>query len=415
MSEAVILHIDMDAFFASVEQRDDPRLRKLPIAVVGSHKRTVLVSPSYEARSYGVKTGMTKHEAKSICPDIVFVKADIDKYTRACRQILKIIYSFSPDIEVYSIDEFFLDISHTMHLFGEPDKVARQIKEKIYKGLGLSCSIGISHNRLLAKFASKRYKPGGVFWVKKHMLPDILDKLEPDDLWGIGKKTKERLSQMGINTLGDLRKYDILALKRVFGVNGPRLHLMASGIDDSLVVPVGREEEAKSMGHSMTFDKDTSDPDELNRYLLDLCDRVGRRLRRESLSARTVKLTIRYKDFTTFTKQKALESPTDDTKSLYHSALGILRAIRIRQPVRLLGVSAARLLPAGEEGSLFEESRRKYRLNRLLDQVNERFGDSAVSFASLLSQGKSPAHKKEPKRQGYVISPAWRPYGSRNY
>ena len=408
MPGPVILHIDMDAFFASVEQRDDPRLRNLPIAVVGSNKRTVLVSPSYEARSYGVKTGMTKHEARSICPDILFVKADIDKYTRSCSEILKIIYNFSPDIEVYSIDEFFLDISHTMHLFGRPDEVARQIKEKIYKALGLSCSIGISHNKLLAKFASKRRKPGGIFWVRKEMLPDILDDLEPDELWGIGKKTKERLSQMGINSLGDLRNHDIAALKRAFGINGPRLNLMASGIDDSAVVPIGREEEAKSMGHSMTFEKDTSDPVELNRYLLDLCDRVGRRLRRESLCAKTVKLIIRYKDFTTFTKQKALESPTDDTKDLYHSAQAILGSIRLKQPLRLLGVSAARLMPAEGGEWLFEEARRKYRLNRLLDHVNERFGDSAVSFASLLAPEKS-------KKQGYVISPAWRPYGSRNY
>lgn len=405
MAETTILHIDMDAFFASVEQRDNPKLRNKPIAVTGSDKRTVLVSPSYEARKFGVKTGMTKAEAKSLCPDIIFVKANTDKYMQSCNQIIKIIYRFSPDIEVYSIDEFFVDITHTMHLFGTPDYIAAKLKEEINGSVALSCSIGIAHNRLLAKLASERCKPGGIYWLNKEEVPAILDELKPDALCGIGKKTKEALEGLGIYTLGQLRRCNISTLNRKFGINGLKLHLMACGIDDSPVVPIGSEEEAKSIGHSMTLDEDTSDPVKLNRYLLELCDRVGRRLRKAGLCAKAVMLTIRYKSFTTFTKQKTLESPSDDTKCLYHNALSILKTIRLKEPIRLLGVSAAKLSPAGGDNFLFEEVRRKYRLNRLLDCVNERFGDSAVSFASLLNPGK---HQR-------IISPAWRPYGRRHY
>lgn len=405
MATTTILHIDMDAFFASVEQRDNPNLLNKPIAVIGSDKRTVLVSPSYEARAFGVKTGMTKPEAKSLCPDIIFVKANTDKYSRCCNQIIKIIYQFSPDIEVFSIDEFFVDITHTMHLFGAPDYIAGKIKEKINNSVGLSCSIGIAHNKLMAKLASEKCKPAGIYWLKRQELPSILDRLEPDALCGIGKKTKETLRAMGIYNLGQLRRCNISILKKKFGASGLKLHLMACGIDDSPVVPIGYEEETKSIGHSMTLKEDTADLVKLKRYLLELCDRVGRRLRKAGLCAKSIKLTIRYKSFTTFTKQKTIESPSDDTKCFYHNACSILKSLRLKEPVRLLGISLARFSPIGGNNFLFEEARRKYRLNKLLDYVNERFGDSAVSFASLLS----------PNQHQRIISPAWRPYGRRHY
>jgi len=405
MAERTILHIDMDAFFASVEQRDDPKLRNRPIAVTGSGKRTVLVSPSYEARAFGVKTGMTRTQARLLCPEIILVRAETQKYTHACNQIIKIVYGFSPDIEVFSIDEFFVDITHTMHLFGAPDEIAGRIQEDVSKRLGLSCSIGIAHNKLLAKLASERRKPCGIYWIRSNKVSSVLDGLKPDVLCGIGAKTKQALEQMGISSLGQLRNYNVAFLRRKFGVNGIKLHFMARGIDDSSVIPMGTEEEAKSMGHSMTLVKDISDMDSLSRHLLSLSDRVGRRLRNAGLSAKTVRLTIRYKSFATFTRQKTLEAHTDDTKALYAAVLSILKAIRLKEPVRLIGVSTAKLVTSEGDMSLFEENKRKYRLNRLLDYVNERFGDSAVSFASLLN---TKSHNK-------VISPAWRPHGTRNY
>ena len=405
MALSTILHIDMDAFFASVEQRDNPKLRNKPVAVVGSGKRTVLVSPSYQARAFGVKTAMTRLQAKALCPDIIFVTANTAKYVQACNQAMNIIYQFSPDVEVYSIDEFFVDITHTMHLFGTPDHIAGEIRGKVNSSMGLSCSIGIAHNKLLAKLASERCKPAGICALKKEELPAILDDLKPDELWGIGPKTKEALEALSIYNLGQLRRSNISILKKKFGVNGLKLHLMARGIDHSPVTPMGDEEECKSMGHSMTFKEDTSDPVKLNGYLLKLCDKVGRRLRREALCAKSIKLIIRYKSFTAFSKQKTLFSPSDDTKCLYHNALSILRSLHLKEPVRLLGLSAGKLSLTGGDNFLFEEARRKYKLNRLLDHLNERFGDSAVSFASLLGPGKHQA----------VISPAWRPYGSRHY
>lgn len=405
MAERTILHIDMDAFFASVEQRDNTSLRKKPIAVVGPNRRFVLVSPSYEARAYGVKTGMTGSEAKALCPNIILVKAGTDKYAAACSEIVKLLHAYSPDIEVYSIDEFFIDITHTMHLFGRPEDIARGIREKIDSSINLSCSIGIAHNKLLAKFASEKRKPGGTFRIKKEDAPGILKDVAPDELWGIGKSTKEVLGDMGIFTLGQLQRCSVSVLKRKFGINGIKLHLMASGIDDSPVVPIGFEEEAKSIGHSMTFSQDTSSRDRLNRYLLELCDKVGRRLRRANLCARNIKLTIRYKSFKTFTKQRTLASASDDTKCLYRNALLVLRSISLKEPVRLMGVVAGKLTSAVAGDFLFDESRRKYKLNKLLDHVNERFGEQAVSFASLLN----------PQKHQRIISPSWRPHGKRNY
>ncbi len=403
--DRTILHIDMDAFFASVEQRDNPSLLERPIAVVGSNARTVLVSPSYEARAYGVKTGMTKYQAKALCPDIVFVVGDTDKYTLACSNIAKILYSFTPDIEIFSIDEFFLDVTDTMHLFGTAEDIARDAKTKIESNLSLSSSIGIAHNKLLAKFASEKAKPGGIYTLKKGDVPDVFRDTKVSELCGIGKKTSEQLNLLGIETLGELSRYSPIQLKRVFGIKGLTLPLMARGIDDSPVIPAGGEEEAKSMGHSITFKQDTSDAKVLSRYLLELAVMVGKRLRRSALSTGTIRLTLRYKSFKTITRQKALISPTDDTKAIYDTARLVLQSIALKEPVRLLGITGSRLCAYSSTNSLFLRDNKRYRINRTLDIINERFNHPALFFASLLDTDK---HSK-------VISPAWRPAGNRNY
>ncbi len=403
--DTTILHIDMDAFFASIEQRDNPSLLAKPMAIVGSNARTVLVSPSYEARDYGVKTGMTKHQAKLLCPDIVFVTGNTDKYASVCSDIAKILYAFTPDIEISSIDEFFLDITNTMHLFGTAEDVARDAKKRIGKQLGLSSSIGIAHNKLLAKFASEKAKPGGIYCLKREDVADVFKNTKVGELCGIGKKTREQLNLMGIETLGDLRRCNPAQLKHLFGVKGLTLSLMADGIDDSPVVPVGTEDEAKSMGHSITFKEDTADANLLSRYLLELAEMVGRRLRKSALSAGTIRLTLRYKSFQTITRQKALTSPTDDTRAIYHTARLILQGIALKEPVRLLGITGSRLSAGSASGSLFQQDMKRYRINKVLDSINERFNHHALFFASLLDKDK---HSK-------VISPAWRPAGNRNY
>ena len=403
--DRTILHIDMDAFFASIEQRDNPSLLKKPIAVVGSNARTVLVSPSYGARAYGVKTGMTRHQAKLLCPDIIFVTGNTDKYALACSSIAKILYAFTPDIEIFSIDEFFLDITNTMHLFGTAEDIAKDAKTRIEEQLGLSSSIGIAHNKLLAKLASEKAKPGGIFILRKADVADLFKDTKVGELCGIGKKTCEQLNLMGIETLGELSKHDPAQLKDRFGIKGLALSLMAHGIDDSPVVPVGAEEETKSMGHSMTFKQDTSDPKALSRYLLELAEMVGTRLRRSALSTGTIRLTLRYKSFKTITRQRTLISPTDDTKAIYHTARLILQSITLKEPVRLLGITGSRLSAYSASGSLFLQDMKRYRINKALDSINERFDHPALFFASLLNMDK----------YGKVISPAWRPMGNRNY
>ena len=403
--DRTILHIDMDAFFASVEQRDNPSLLGKPIAVVGSNIRTVLVSPSYEARAHGVKTGMTKHQARLLCQDIVFVTGNTDKYASACSSIAKILYDFTPDIEIASIDEFFLDITNTMHLFGTSQEIAKTVKARIVDRLNLSSSIGIAPNKLLAKFASERGKPGGVFTLNKEDVTDVFEHTKVGELCGIGKRTSEQLSLMSIDTLGELSRYSPVQLKRVFGIKGLALSLMARGIDNLPVIPVGAEEDAKSMGHSMTFKQDTSDPRLLSRQLLELAEMVGRRLRKAGLSASTVRLTLRYENFKTITRQKVLTSPTDDTKDIYHTARLILQGIPLKEPVRLLGITGSRLSAYSTSDSLFLQDKKKYRINKTLDSTNERFNHPTLFFASLLNKDK---HVK-------VISPAWRPAGNRNY
>lgn len=400
-----VLHIDMDAFFASVEQRDDPALAGRAIAVTGQGARTVIVSPSYEARAFKVKTGMTKHQAQQLCPDIVFVQARPDKYASACSDILKILYRFTPDIEIFSIDEFFLDITGTQHLFGTPVKIARDIRKDIFDKLNLNASVGISCNKLLAKFASDRAKPDNIFCIDKDNMEDIFNDADVSQLCGIGKKTSQRLHAMGIHAIGQLRDYGHDKLRRVFGETGIALYMMANGLDDTPVVPIGEEAPAKSIGHSMTFERDTLNPAELSQHLLNLSDMAAKRLRSSGLSAGCVKLTIRYKSFKTFTRQKALSRATDDTKIIYDHARLILSGIKLKEPVRLLGVTCSMISECRQEESLFAQDNKKYSLNKVLDAVNERFHSGAVCFASLIGK---PKNKK-------TISPSWRPQGKGNY
>lgn len=403
--DRTILHIDMDAFFASVAQRDNPQLKGKPVAVIGSNARTVIVSPSYEARGFGVKTGMTRQQAKLRCTGIVFVPADNAKYSSICAKIAGILYAFTPDIEVSSIDEFFLDITTSMHLFGTADSVAVSAKTAVKKELGLDCSIGISHNKLLAKLASEKAKPAGICRISRQDVIPLFERTKVGMLCGIGKETCRQLASMGIYKLGQLRECSVDRLKRKFGINGIKLSFIAHGIDNSAVVPFYLEEEAKTMGHSMTFGRDISDMRVLSRQILKLAETVGRRLRKAGLSAGTIKLTIRYKSFKTFTRQRVVAPATDDTKNIYHTARSILENVKRREPIRLLGITGSKLSAPCQSGCLFTQGSKNRDIDKILDHINERFGSPALSFASLLNED----------RHSRVISPAWRPVGNRNY
>jgi DNA polymerase-4 len=406
MSERVILHIDMNAFFASVEQQSNPALRGKPIAVIGSAKRTVVTTCSYEARAYGVKTGMTVWEAKRNCPHLILVVGNNRKYTWTSARIVKIFLDYTPLVEVFSIDEAFLDITASQRLFGPPERIACLIKACIRHLFGITCSIGIAPNKLLAKLASEMRKPDGVVVIGEDEVQRVLENLPVRELCGVGSRTRQKLELLGIRNCGELGRFPVELLRKKFGVIGERLHLMGMGIDDSPVIPAEEADEVKSVGHSMTLEHDISLREEILRYLLELSEMVGRRARRYNVSGRTVTLSIRYADFDTWVgKQETLAEHINRSEDIYRAAAAILETLVLEQPVRLLGVRLSSLSYQGSQLPLFEEERKKTLMIGAVDQVNDRYGDFTVTFGSILD---------EDGKGSRVISPAWRPEGIRN-
>ncbi len=398
-----IIHIDMNAFFASVEQQINPALRGKPIAVIGSNERTVVTTSSYEARAFGVKTGMTKYEAKRLCPHIILVAGNTSRYTDTCRRLVGIYRQYTPDVEVYSIDEAFLDVTGSIRLFGGAESIAQKIKADIRRGLGerLTCSAGIAPNKLLAKLASDMKKPDGLVVIRREDVGKLLEHLPAKELCGIGSRLEASLRDVGIRTCGELGRASVHALKNRFGVIGERLKLMAQGIDDSPVIPMEQEPDAKSVGHSMTLDKDAHDPETLGRHVLQLSEMVGRRMRRGGYSGRTVALTLRYPDFTTFTKRATVGTCINNGIDIYLVAMDVLNAIRLQHPVRLVGVSVSNLTKNVAQIPLFAADRNKRAAVRAMDEINDRYGDFCITWGTLVER----YHHKG------VISPSWRPSG----
>lgn len=405
MAERVIMHLDMNAFFASVEQQANPALRGKPIAVTGAAGRTVITTASYEARALGVRTGMAVGEAKRACPELILVVGDNRKYTSTSRRIVAIMREFTPLVEVFSIDEAFLDLTGSQKLFGSPEEIAAKIKERIRGELGLTCSIGIAPNKLLAKLASDMMKPDGLTVISTESAPAILERLPVKEMFGIGGKTAHQLALLGIRTCGELGRFPQALLRKKFGVNGDKLHLIAKGIDDSAVVPEEEAEEVKSVGHSTTLDRDITGRAEIERWLLQLSEMVGRRARRYKVWGKTVTLTVRYADFTTFSRQETQPRHTNSSEEIYRAALKILDELTLEQPVRLLGVRITNLCYQTNQLPLFEEERRKTLATEAMDTVNGRFGDFTVTFGSLIDEENKGAK---------VISPAWKPEGIRS-
>jgi DNA polymerase IV len=400
--EKIILCVDMDAFFASVEQQVNPDLKGKPIAVTGAGARTIITTSSYEAREHGVKTGMTPHEAKKLCPHIIFVIGDNRRYAEICSRLEKICERFTPDIETYSIDEIFLDITGSHHLFGGPEELARTIKKTVKEELGINCTVGMGPNILIAKLASDLAKPDGLKWIDKEMVPSVLQSLPVKKLWGIGPHTEEKLRAMGIRTCGELGAAPLSLLTKKFGILGGQLKGMGNGILDRPLESADRD--PKSIGHSRTFEKDIWHREDIEPQLLRLSEMVGRRARRYGYKGRKITLTVRYTDFKTFTRQTTLDTYTNDTGEIYRTALSILNGIRLLKSIRLLGVS---LSSFGNDGqlALFEKSDRREReaLLKAMDAVNDKFGEYKITWASTANQ----------ERGHGVISPAWRPSGVR--
>ena len=402
----IVMHCDMNAFFASVEQQANPELQGKPIAVVGGSGRTVITTSSYEARAFGVKTGMAKWEALRCCPQLIIVVGDNKKYTYTSARIVEMMKEYTPQVEVFSIDEAWLDVTHSLSIFGSPERIAYLLKARIKESFGITCSIGIAPNKLLAKLASDLHKPDGLTTIKPEDVSRTLERMPIKELCGIGRKMERHLNLMSIYTCGELGRCDESRLTRKFGIIGSRLKQMGLGIDDSPVAPIEEDDEVKSVGHSMTLRQDVSKREDILKYLLQLSEMVGRRARRYGVSGRTITLHIRFADFySNFGKQNTLRSYIKQSSDIFKAAVAILDTTELLQPVRQLGVKLSNLSYESEQLSLFRDEQRKIDAIRAMDSVNDRFGAFKVTFGSLLTAEDKGSH---------VISPAWRPEGIRN-
>lgn len=405
-SDRAILHIDMNAFFASVEQAMNPALRGKPIAVIGSAHRTVITTSSYEARKHGVKTGMAVWEAKRCCPELILVVGNNRRYTHTSAEIMNMMLDYTPLVEVFSIDEAFMDVTGSLRLFGSPENIAYLLKARIRHRFGITCSIGIAPNKLLAKLASDMKKPDGLTVIRAEETGRVLEHLPVTDLCGVGRRMARHLRLLGITTCGELGRFPVAILKKKFGIVGEYLQRMGKGLDDSPVVPAQDAEPVKSVGHSMTLERDIDTREEILKYLLQLSEMVGRRARRYGVTGKTVSLYVRYADFdTSFGKQQTLNDHISLSDDIYRAAVRILDSVTLEQPVRLLGVRLSSLRHREEQLPLLFDEKRNSFATRAMDEVNNRYGDFTVTFGSLLSD--------KGKKGSFVISPAWRPDGIR--
>ena len=378
-----IVHVDMDAFYASVEQRDRPELRGRPVIVGADPKgRGVVSAASYEARVFGVRSAMPIGKAARLCPDGVFLPVDMDKYAGASRQIMGMLGDFSPLVEPVSVDEAFVDLTGTASLFGPAPEAVREIKRRIRAETGLTASAGLAANKFIAKVASDLKKPDGLVIVEAGREAEFLAPLPIERLWGVGKATAKDLAALGIATIGQLQRLSRATLVARLGDHGAGLHDLAFGRDDR---PVEPWTPPKSMGAETTFERDTTDRARLDTTLRGQAERVARELRAERLAAARVTLKLRFADFRTLTRSHTSD-PTQDGLELYRRVAILLARETLVQPVRLIGVSASALTAeqTGQLGLLGDDAVRRERLARAVDRITDRFGLDAIRPAALV-------------------------------
>lgn len=379
-----ILHADMDAFYASVEQRDDPSLAGRPVAVGGGGSRGVVAAASYEARRFGVRSAMPMVRARRMCPDLVVVPPDFERYRGVSRQVMAVFRSFTPLVEPLSLDEAFLDVGGAVRLFGPPIAIAEAIRARVREETHLPCSIGVGPTKSVAKMLSAMAKPDGLAHWPAAEVVARLAPLPVSQLWGAGPKTVQRLEEYGFRTIGQLQSTDLRTLERILGdALGGQLHRLAHGEDARRVVP---HEPAKSVSAEETYPEDLDDPDVLHRRLLRLSEKVGRRLRASDLAGRTITLKVRFASFETVTRSTTLGQPTDRTHDIADLAHGLLDSLRLeRARVRLLGVGVSNLTEGEAARQLTLDADPRWEdVERVADRVAERFDGIGVSYASLL-------------------------------
>jgi DNA polymerase-4 len=377
--EKVILHLDMDAFFSSVEQLSDPRLIGKPVIVCGDpHRRSVVATASYEARKYGLRSGMPIGEARRLCPQGIYITGNPRKYIYTSIRILGILREFTSLVEPFSVDEAFLEFRDLT--LDEAVEKARRIKRRIRKDLGLTSSVGVAENKIRAKMASDLEKPDGLSVIEPGGFLNRFGDRPVRVLWGIGEKTQARLRSMGIVRVSELAAFSEDGLRRVFGEYGTYLKMTANGLDDSRVVPYYEGIRPKSIGHEHTLPDDMHDRAELLSYLLRLSEKVGRRMRKEGVLGDTVTVKIRFSDFKTITRQKKLDQKTDRDDILFQTSRRLFLAHHDGEKVRLIGVSASGLVP-GREASvdpMFTDDIRQKLCLEVSDSIRDRFGESAI-------------------------------------
>ncbi|HSA21595.1 MAG TPA: DNA polymerase IV [Myxococcota bacterium] len=374
--QRVILHVDMDAFFAAIEQRDRPELRGQPVIVGGSRTRGVVSTCSYEARRYGVHSAMPMSRAVRHCPRAVVLPVRMEAYCEASAQLMEVLDAFSPRVEPLSLDEAFLDMTGAEGLFGPPEQMARAIQARIRERTRLGASVGIASNKFLAKLASDLEKPNGCTWVPFGREREFIAPLPVRRLWGVGPRAAELLAGLGLATIGDVAACEPGRLRRELGAFGEHIHALSQGLDDR---PVVSAHDRKSVGSERTLERDIRGRGPVEKHLRAACERVARDLRAAELLARAVRVKLKYATFQLATRDGPLPAPADDSAALYEGARGLLERLDLEAPIRLVGAAAFDLLPRGQpvQGDLFLQPVRQkhHRLESTLDAIREKFGD----------------------------------------
>ncbi len=380
-----ILHVDMDAFFASVEQRDNPDLRGKPVLVGGRGPRGVVAAASYEARTYGCHSAQPTAVALRLCPSAIVVSGRHSDYKAVSRQVFAILERFSPAIQPISIDEAFLDITGSLKLFGSPVHIAQEIRRLVKEETHLTCSVGVAPNKFLAKLASDMDKPDGLTVIDPERIQETLDPLPVTKLWGVGPSAERSLARLGIRTVRDLRSMPIDTLRARMGDHGVHLHTLARGIDDR---PVRIDREAKSISHEHTFPVDLDNPEEVRALIARQAQDVAMRLRKHHRFARTVTIKVRFGNFETITRSHTLDQQTDETRTIHDAARSLFDTwARAFQPVRLIGVAVSQLTDAPATPGLFDtnDHEKERAVDRIADTIADKFGKDAITRASSLS------------------------------
>ncbi len=380
-----ILHADMDAFYASVEQRDNPKLIGKPVIVGGDSNRGVVCAASYEARQYGVYSAMPIVEARRRCPQGIYIMPNIPKYAQVSSQILTIFESFSPIVETLALDEAFMDVTGMELLYKDVRDIAQQIKIQVKKEVDLIVSVGVAPNKFLAKLASALQKPDGLVIIRPGEEIQRLAPLAVQKIWGVGDATARILQSMKIETMGDLQQADVYNLEKALGKNALELYNLAWGRDERPVIP---DREAKSIGNEDTFKRDIRSQEEIKTELLLLAERIGWRLRKAGLRGRTLTLKVRFSSFQTITRSITVMDPIGFDETIYETAIKLMEKIPVKEGIRLLGITISNFAQSGIQLSLFNEvTEKREKIASVMDELKERFGAGIVKRGRL-AEGK---------------------------